>query len=489
MSNWDETPSSGPPPSSRLPGFYKLSLDDRHDVLARFVPLSAEERYQLKREPLPLDLAEAMVENVVGVFGMPFGVAVNFRINERDVLVPMAVEESSVVAAASHAAKLLRAYGRVEARAEDPLMIGQVQLTGLSDPDGAKRAILGEKERLLEIANDQDPVLREMGGGAKDIEVRILDTPRGPMVILHLLVDVRDAMGANAVNTMVEAVAPFLEGLTAGKVILRILSNLADRRLAKAWLEISPKAFADEDRDGDDVVEGILDASAFAQADPYRAATHNKGIMNGIDAVMIATGNDWRAIEAGAHAYAARDGRYRPLSHWERAPNGNLRGEIELPLAAGIIGGATKVHPMAALALKLLGVETARELAEIVAAVGLAQNLAALRSLVTEGIQKGHMILHARNVAMSAGAVGESVTHVANQMIREGRIGFDRAALILKHVLRGAKDKAHGLETRLRRPPDTPIAPRNPRGPGASEPPDDAGCAPEQPPSQEERTE
>ena len=435
--------------SSRLPGFYNLPLDERLDRLSEFVHLTPEERFQLKREALPIGIADGMVENVVGVHGLPLGVAVNFRINGRDVVVPMAVEESSVVAAASHAAKLVREHGKLEAHTDDPVMVGQIQVVGVADGAAAQGRILEARERILRIANEQDPVLHEMGGGARDIEVRLLETRRGPMVIVHLLVDVRDAMGANAVNTMVEALAPEVEALAGGKVSLRILSNLADRRLARAVVEVAPEAFAAHDRNGEEVAEGIVNASAFADADPYRAATHNKGIMNGIDALMIATGNDWRAIEAGAHAYAARSGQYRPLSTWTRTESGTLRGEIELPLAVGIIGGATRVHPMAKLSLKILRVRNARELAEIGAAVGLVQNLAALRSLVAEGIQKGHMILHARNVAISAGAVGEAATYVANQMIREGRIGFDRATHILKQVLRGARGKVHEIETRI----------------------------------------
>ena len=440
---------SNEPPSSRLPGFYNLSLDERLDKLSQIVRLTPEERFQLKREALPIAIANDMVENVVGVYGLPLGLAANFCINGRDVVVPMAVEESSVVAAASHAAKLVRQHGSLEAHADDPVMIGQIQIVGVKNPEEAKRRILDAKDRMLQLADEQDPVLRDMGGGARDVEVRVMESHCGPMVVVHLLVDVRDAMGANAVNTMAEALALFVEGLAGGKVSLRILSNLADRRLARASLEIAPAAFAEHDWKGEEVVDGIVNAGAFAEADPYRAATHNKGIMNGIDALMIATGNDWRAIEAGAHAYAARKGQYRPLSRWERTEAGHLRGEIELPLAAGIIGGATRVHPIAKLSLKLLRVKSARELAEIAAAVGLVQNLAALRSLVTEGIQKGHMILHARNVAMSVGAAGDAVTHVANQMIREGRIRFDRAAHILKHVLRGARGKVHEIETKI----------------------------------------
>jgi hydroxymethylglutaryl-CoA reductase len=451
--------------SSRLPGFYKLGLEERIEKLSDFIELTREEQYHLRHEALSPALADQMVENVVGVFGLPFGVAVNFQIQERDYLIPMAIEESSVVAAASHVAKLVREHGRITVSSTDPIMIGQIQIVGAPDPQAARARILQARERILEIANEQDPVLKEVGGGARDIEVRVLQTVRGPMVIAHLLVDVRNAMGANAVNTMAEALSLFLEGLTGGKVLLRIVSNLADRRLARARLEVSPSAFDEHGWNGEEVVEGILNAYAFALADPYRAATHNKGVMNGIDALMIATGNDWRAIEAGAHAYAARSGRYEPLTKWSRAEDGpsasaqgrpehgrmggKLIGEIEVPMAVGLIGGATKVHPVAKVALKILGVTSAQELGEVAAAVGLVQNLAAMRSLVTEGIQKGHMSLHARNVAVSAGAAGEAVGQVASQMVREGRIGFDRAKQILRHALRAAEREVQKLETRL----------------------------------------
>jgi len=435
--------------SSRLPGFYKLGVEERIEKLSGLIELTREEQYHLRHEALSPALADQMVENVVGVFGLPFGVAVNFQIQGRDYLIPMAVEESSVVAAASHVAKLVREHGRITVSSTDPVMIGQIQIVGAPDPEAARARILQARERILEIANEQDPVLKEVGGGARDIQVRVLQTVRGPMVIVHLLVDVRNAMGANAVNTMAEALSLFLEGLTGGKVLLRIVSNLADRRLARARLEVAPSAFDEHGWKGEEVVEGILNAYAFALADPYRAATHNKGVMNGIDALMIATGNDWRAIEAGAHAYAARNGRYEPLTKWSRAEDGKLIGEIEVPMAVGLIGGATKVHPVAKVALKILGVTTAQELGEVAAAVGLVQNLAALRSLVTEGIQKGHMSLHARNVAVSAGAAGEAVGQVASQMVREGRIGFDRAKQILRHALRAAEREVQKLETRL----------------------------------------
>jgi hydroxymethylglutaryl-CoA reductase len=435
--------------SSRLPGFYKLGLEERIEKLLDIIELTREDQYYLRHEALSPALADQMVENVVGVFGLPFGVAVNFQIQGRDYLIPMAVEESSVVAAASHVAKLVREHGRITVASTDPIMIGQIQIVGTPDPEAARVRILQARERILEIANEQDPILKEAGGGARGIEARVLQTVRGPMVIAHLLVDVRNAMGANAVNTMAEALSLFLEGLTGGKVLLRIVSNLADRRLARARLEVSPSAFDEHGWQGEEVVEGILNAYAFALADPYRAATHNKGVMNGIDALLIATGNDWRAVEAGAHAYAARSGRYQPLTKWSRAEDGKLIGEIEVPMSLGLIGGATRVHPVAKVALKILGVKSAQELSEVAAAVGLVQNLAALRSLVTEGIQKGHMSLHARNVAVSAGAVGEAVGQVAGQMVREGRIGFDRAKQILRHALRAAEREVQKLETRL----------------------------------------
>jgi len=343
----------------------------------------------------------------------------------------------------------VREHGTLTTSSSDPVMIGQIQIVGIADPQAARQKILDARARIMGIANEQDPVLFEMGGGAKDIEVRILDTPRGAMIVVHLLVDVRDAMGANAVNTMCEALALYLEGLSGGKALLRIISNLADRRLARARLEVDPAAFDEHNWKGQEVAEGIVNAYAFAQADPYRAATHNKGVMNGIDAVVIATGNDWRAVEAGAHAYAARAGKYGPLTTWEISPEGRLIGQIELPISVGLIGGATKVHPTARLALKILGVKSARELSEVMAAVGLVQNLAAMRSLVTEGIQKGHMTLHARNVAVSAGAVGETATLVANQMVREGKIRFDRAKQILRHVLQAAEHEVRKMESRM----------------------------------------
>jgi hydroxymethylglutaryl-CoA reductase len=370
-----------------------------------------------------------MIENVIGTMPLPLGVAVNFVINGKEVLIPMAIEEPSVVAAASNAAKMARDAGGFEAHTTEPVMIGQIQLVDVPDPSTAKERILEMKNELLEFCNAKDPVLVKFGGGARDVEVRVLDTLQGPMVIVHLLVDCRDAMGANAVNTMAEAAAPLLEEATGGRAYLRIISNLADRRLARARATFSKEAIG-----GDEVVEGILQAYAFAAADPYRSATHNKGIMNGIDAVVIATGNDWRAIESGAHAYAARDGHYSPLTTYERDANGDLVGSIEVPLAVGLVGGATAVHPTAKANVKLLGVKTAQELAQIIAAVGLAQNFAALRALATEGIQRGHMSLHARNIAVTVGATLDEVDEVVRRLIEEKAVRMDRAEAILKEM-------------------------------------------------------
>ncbi|MGC9348195.1 MAG: hydroxymethylglutaryl-CoA reductase, degradative, partial [Anaerolineae bacterium] len=388
--------------SSRLPGFHRRPLVERIQLVQQQVGLTDQE-VTLLGEGVSLDLDRAghMVENVVGLHSVPLGIATNFVVNDRDVLIPMAIEEPSVVAGASFAAKLMRAGGGIAAEADEPIMIGQIQLVELDDPQAACEQIAAREADLLEIADQVDPVLTGLGGGARGIEARQLETPIGPMVIVHLHFDVRDAMGANAVNTACERLAPELEEITGGRASLRILSNLADRRLARARASIPELALAFDIFSGDDVAQGIEQAWAFAASDPYRAATHNKGIMNGVDAVVLATGNDWRAVEAGAHAYAARHGRYTSLSTWRR-DEGQLVGELEMPMALGIIGGATRVHPVAQVVLKILGVSTARELAEIVVSVGLAQNFAALRALATEGIQKGHMTLHARQVAMAA---------------------------------------------------------------------------------------
>ncbi len=421
--------------SSRIAGFYNLSGAERLRLVADWAALNAEEQAVLSGIlGLDVEHGAAMIENVIGIYGLPLGIATNFTVNGRDVLVPMVIEEPSVVAGASLAARLARAGGGFSASADEPIMIGQLQVMGLEDLETAQTRLLAEKAALLALAHAVDPVLAQLGGGARDLEVRLLpETPAGPMLIVHLLYDVRDAMGANAINTACERLAPEIARLTGGKVFLRILSNLADRRLARAGVVIPENALAFGSFSGETVALGIEQAWAFAAADPYRAATHNKGIMNGIDAVVLATGNDWRAVEAGAHAYAAREGRYTSLSTWQRDGKGNLVGSLELPLALGIVGGATRVHPTARVALKILGAQTARGLAEIVASVGLAQNLAALRALATEGIQKGHMGLHARQVAMAAGATGEAIERVAEAMIAEGVIRVDRATAWLEH--------------------------------------------------------
>jgi hydroxymethylglutaryl-CoA reductase len=419
--------------SSRLAGFYNLSIVERLARVSEQAGLDPEEVAVLRDAGMGVERADQMIENVVGVHGLPLGIATNFQVNGRDVLVPMAIEEPSVVAGASLAAKLVRAGGGFQAEATAPVMIGQMQVLGLSDLGAARDALLREKERLLARADEADPVILRLGGGAQDLEVRLFeDSPVGPMLIVHVLYDCRDAMGANAVNTAVEWTAPLVEEITGGRVLLRILSNLADRRLARATCAIPVDALAFGEFEGVRVAQGIVEAWAFAAVDPYRAATHNKGIMNGIDAVVIATGNDWRAIEAGAHAYAARSGRYTSLSEWSLdQERGKLVGKLALPLVVGTVGGATRVHPTAQVALKILGVQSARELAEVIAAVGLAQNLAAIRALATEGIQRGHMSLHARQVALAAGATGEAVTRIAEQMASEGVIRLDRARELL----------------------------------------------------------
>jgi hydroxymethylglutaryl-CoA reductase len=416
--------------TSQLEGFYKLSPEERLKIVKEFANLNDEEMEVIKSTgSLKLDQANRMIENVIGTIGIPLGIAVNFLINGRDYLIPMAIEEPSVIAAASNAARMARVKGGFRTSSTEPIMIGQIQLMGLKNASKAKKSILSNKEKIIDIANQQDQMLVKIGGGAKDIEVRILETPSGPMEIVHLLVDTRDAMGANVVNTMAEAVAPFLEEVTGGSVNLRIVSNFADMRLARAEAIFDKQVLG-----GERVVDGIIDAYEFADSDPYRCTTHNKGIMNGIAAVTLATGNDTRAIEAGAHAFAAKKGGYKPLSTWEKTSEGDLLGRIELPMAVGTIGGATAVHPMAKVCLKILGVKTARELGEVMAAVGLAQNLAALRAMVTEGIQKGHMKLHARNIAVMAGAEGALIDQVAERLIKERKVRVDRAKEILDEL-------------------------------------------------------
>ncbi|MGC9357790.1 MAG: hydroxymethylglutaryl-CoA reductase, degradative [Anaerolineae bacterium] len=419
--------------TSRIPGFYNLSVAERIELLAERVDLTDADRSILAGAAgLDLERGSHMIENVVGLHTLPLGIATNFIVNGREVLVPMVIEEPSVVAGASLAAKLARAGGGFTAHTDPPVMIGQIQVVDVDQPREAREEILKHREELVAQANRVDPVLVDLGGGARGLEVRLLDeTPVGPMLIVHLLYDVRDAMGANAINTACERLAPEIERLTGGQVFLRILSNLADRRRARARVFIPESALAFGNFSGEEVARGIETAWAFAASDPYRATTHNKGIMNGVDAVVLATGNDWRAIEAGAHAYAARHGRYNSLSTWRRDGKGHLLGSLEIPLALGTVGGATRVHPTAQVALKILNVESARELAEVVASVGLAQNLAALRALATEGIQRGHMSLHARQVAIAAGAKDDEIDRVAGAMIAEGEIRIDRAEALL----------------------------------------------------------
>ncbi len=398
--------------------------------MAKFAELTDEELNLLKDTgSLSFDTANRMVENVVGVMHIPLGVAVNFIINGKPYLIPMAIEEPSVIAAASHAAKLASVRGGFYTSSTEPIMIGQIQIVKIKDPNRARIDILVAKDELLKTANDQDPMLVSLGGGAVDLNAKVVDTLSGRMLIVELYVNCKDAMGANAVNTMAEAIAPAIENITGGNVLLRIISNLAVKRLARAKTIIAKDAIG-----GEDVVDAIVNAYAFADADPFRCATHNKGVMNGIAAVVLATGNDTRAIEAGAHAYAARHGQYSSLTSWEKTKEGDLAGTIELPVAVGIIGGATASNPLAKLSLKILGVKTARELGEIIAATGLAQNLAAIRALATEGIQRGHMSLHARNIAVSAGATSELIDLVADKMVTEKKVRIDRAKEIIDEL-------------------------------------------------------
>jgi hydroxymethylglutaryl-CoA reductase len=422
--------------TSRLPGFYDLTVEERSQRIADWAELEESERIVLAGAGLEADRASQMIENVVGIHGLPLAIAANFTINRQDYVIPMAIEEPSVVAAASFMARIVRDAGGFDSFSTEPVMIAQIQVLDVSEPWAARFDLLCQKQRLLELANQTDPVVVSLHGGARDIQVRIFaNTPVGPMLVIHLLYDTRDAMGANTVNTAAEALTPVVEEITGGRVHLRILSNLADQRLARAKCVIPPALLAFGDFSGEQVVQGIVEAYAFAAVDPYRAATHNKGIMNGIDAVAIACGQDWRAIEAGAHAYAVRQGHYTSLSTWGRNGEGNLVGTLELPLAVGTVGGATRVHPGAQVALKILGVKTARELAEVMAAVGLAQNLGALRALSTEGIQRGHMALHARQMAIAAGATGDHVQAIAARLVTEGTIRLDRAQEILAQMI------------------------------------------------------
>ena len=429
--------------NSAISGFYRLTVEERRRIIQEWGQLSDAEARSFDFPPgIDPALVQRMIENVIGVFPMPLGVATHFRINSKDYLVPMAIEEPSVVAAASNSAKVARAKGGFTAQTTPPVMIGQIQVLEVVDPAAARLRILADRDALLAHANAKDPMLVKFGGGARDIEVRIIPSPRGTMLVVHLLVDARDAGGMNAVNTMCEALAPEIAKLAGGRVVLRIISNLAVLRLARASATFPAESLATENASGPEVVESILDAYTLAAVDPFRCATHNKGIMNGISAVVVATGNDSRAIESGAHTYAAflaRDGGViKPLTTYEKDREGNLVGTIELPVAVGLIGGATAVHPTAKANVKLLGVKGAQELAHVLAAVGLAQNFGALRALATEGIQRGHMGLHARNIATTAGARPEEIDAVVTRLIAEHAIRIDRAKEILEELRRGA---------------------------------------------------
>ncbi len=422
--------------TSRLPGFYQLSITERIRKLAEIYELNVDEVEALSSSgALSLAQADKMIENAVGIFSLPMGIGANFLINQKEYLVPMAIEEPSVVAAASFGAKLVRDAGGFTTSSTEPLMIGQIQVVNCTDWQVAEQAVLNNKQRLIDLANRHFVAnLVQRGGGMRDIEVHHLGEENGPhgrMMIVHVLVDTCDAMGANLINTTVEGLAPEIEALTGGKVYLRILSNLADRRLARARCVIPAECLNTRNLDGEAVIEGIVQAQNFAILDPYRAVTHNKGVMNGVDAVVMATGNDWRSVEAAAHAYAARSGRYRSMTEWYRNADGHLVGELELPMALGIVGAAISMHPMAKVALKFLRARTARELSEVTVCVGLAQNLSAIRALATDGIQKGHMALHARTVAMTAGASGDRVDSLAAELIQLGEITLSRAQEIM----------------------------------------------------------
>ncbi|NOQ54118.1 MAG: hydroxymethylglutaryl-CoA reductase, degradative [Thermoplasmata archaeon] len=416
--------------SSEISGFYKLSIAERVEKIREMVDLTDEEAAAISNTGvLGEELADRMIENVVGTMALPLGIAMNFQLNGKDYLVPMAIEEPSVIAAASNLAKVARKHGGFHTSHSGSLMIGQIQLTGISDPWGTRLKILQHKEEIMERADACDPILIKFGGGARDVIVRVLETMSGPMVITHLIIDTKDAMGANAVNTMAEAIAPYLETITGGRVYLRIISNLATYRVARAWA-----IFDKDELGGEEVVDGMIIAYHFAAEDPFRCATHNKGIMNGISAVVVASGNDFRAVEAGAHSYATVNGGYKPLTKWEKTSDGHLIGTIEVPMAVGLVGGATKVHPTARANVKILGIESADELGMVMAAVGLAQNAGALRALATEGIQKGHMRLHARNMAVQAGAPIEIVDEVVRRLTEKEKFDFGTTEEVVKEI-------------------------------------------------------
>jgi hydroxymethylglutaryl-CoA reductase len=427
--------------TSRLPGFYKVTVAERRSLVCEATGLDVRDiERALEGGGLDPETADKFVENVLGTYAVPYGVALNVRVNGRDHVVPMVVEEPSVVAAASNAAKMARAGGGFVADVDPPLMISQIQLVDVTDIAGCEEAILEHKREIMRLADAAIPGLVERGGGARDVEVRRLGEPADRMLCVHVVIDCQDAMGANLVNSVAEAVADRLRELTGARIGLRILTNLCDKRCVRVTCRVPEEALATSDMSGKDVLDGIVNASRFAELDPYRAATHNKGIMNGVDAVVIATGNDWRAVEAGAHAFAARSGRYQPLAVWRRDGD-HLVGRLELPLALGTVGGTLRVHPGARLSLRLLDVKTSGELAAIAAAVGLASNLAAVRALASDGIQRGHMGLHARSVAVAAGAKGALVEKVAAMIVEARDITLEaakRALGLLESAAEGA---------------------------------------------------
>jgi hydroxymethylglutaryl-CoA reductase len=424
--------------SSRISGFYRLPLAERHRILSDRLELSNDEREALSRGGLEREVADKMIENVVGAYTLPFAIGLNLQMNGRDFLVPMVVEEPSVVAAASNAARMIRTGGGFTAESDAPVMISQVQFDEVANPEAACAAVLEHRAELLALADRAVPNLVRRGGGARGLEVRNLGDG---MIVVHFLIDCRDAMGANLVNTVAEAVADRIAELSGGQVGLRILSNLCDQRCVRVRCSVPAESLTDDPSAAGAVRDAVVRASKFAEADPYRATTHNKGIMNGIDPVVLATGNDWRAAEAGAHAYAARDGRYRPLCIWRKGDDGNLVGTMEIPLALGVVGGPSRIHKGAALGLKMSGVSSAQDLAMLAASVGMASNFAALKALATDGIQRGHMALHARQVAVAAGALGDEVERVAKEIHGGGHVTLDAAQLALAHIR-----KSHAAE-------------------------------------------
>ena len=425
-----------PVSNSRLKGFYKLTVEERRQLIAEICNLGPEQTAALaKSGDLNDDAADRMIENVIGTMSLPVGVATNFIIDQKHYVIPFCLEESSVVAAASNMAKRCHVHGGFTSTNDGPMMIAQIQILGIENHEEAKQDILNNKSTLMDLANSLPSTMIRLGGGCKDLTTRSIETLSGQMFIVHIHVDCRDAMGANAVNTMAELLAPELEKITSGRALLRILSNLATERLARVKATFTPEEISNTGgkEDGSKIIAGIIEAYHFSVADPYRAATHNKGVMNGISAVAVACGQDWRAIEAGCHAYVAfSQGKYGSMTHWEVDADGNLVGSIETPMAVGIVGGASKVHPVARTNLEILGVDSAQELASVMAAAGLAQNLGALRALATSGIQKGHMRLHARNMAVSAGAEGKEIEDVAKLLIEyEGPITQTKVSEIL----------------------------------------------------------